>query len=202
MENIKFEITESDIKEYLKQHKDDEIIKHNEAMFVKYMKEQTLLTTEAMEILMCKYNDFDIEPVNIMGINNSTNQVSYGFPSFNNYLNKIKNLDASGICHILIPTFRSYNLKEYIPVGDLRNSLNIIARKLNVSNEDPGYALRSTLDNYILCDKIGRDSLMPMFITTFKMSRKDSKYELAKYANFYGEDKVEKIKKLIMGGIE
>ena len=56
MENIKCEITEQDIREYLKKHKNDETIKYREAMFVKYIRERQVITCESLEILMQKYN--------------------------------------------------------------------------------------------------------------------------------------------------
>ena len=96
MESINFKITESDVIDYLKRH---ENIKYKEALFVQYIREQQKVTKESMEILMRKYND---EVVNPTGINNPSCKLFCEFPSFDSHLNNIKNLDISGICHILM----------------------------------------------------------------------------------------------------
>ena len=71
MENIKFEITEQDIRQYLKKYENDESIKYKEAMFVKYMRaNQEKITKESLVILMQKYKFKDSRVDGIYYIDN------------------------------------------------------------------------------------------------------------------------------------
>lgn len=202
MENIKFEITKQDIKEYLKQHKDDESIKFKEAMFVKYMREQESLTKESLEILMCMYNGEDIKPSGIyMECPRSTDKMFYELPDFNKYLKQIENLDISGICHILIPTITYYNEnKPSIPIGVINNYLRELAYKFNICVDDNlGAIVRNTIINYRICDELGvaEDLDFIPFIIPFKMDKEQSEKRLQEYVNIYGKEKVKVITKTI-----
>ena len=100
MENIKFEITEQDVKQYLKRHKNDEAIKYKEAMFVKYMREHQEITKESLEILMQKYNWVTDRIDGLYFYDDYDRMRSIPFKTFDSYLDDINNLDISGICHI------------------------------------------------------------------------------------------------------
>lgn len=104
MQDINFKITKQDIVEYLSKHKNDEVIKNREAMFVKYMKESNTITKESLEILMQKYNLDDRKIDGTYSIYDGrgySKQVELS--TFTDYLIDIENLDISGICHIMIP---------------------------------------------------------------------------------------------------
>lgn len=193
MENIKFEITEQDIKEYLMRHITDENIKYREAMFVKYMKEG-LVTTEAMEILMWKYNNKVVKPTGIYMdvINSPSYKMFHEFPNFNKYLSEIKNLDLSGICHILIPTLKYYRQSE-VNSANLYRNLDIIANTLLVPIVNNSDVIESTLDDYRICEKVEIEGN----IIKIKMSKEHCNRKLEIYQDYYDETKVKKIIKIV-----
>lgn len=192
MENIRFEITEEDIKKYLKEHKDD--YKYREALFIKYLKEnKNSLIKETIQILF-ERNGIELveKQIDINTFNN--------LPSFNNKSlcsNNIRNLDLSGICHILIPAIRYYDWdRPGVPVGRIYSDLDMVARNLNVHIGRPWEVLESTLDNYQICEKVEvKDG-----IVNFKMGREHSRRELVFYQDYYDEDKVKRIRKIIRDG--
>jgi PP-loop superfamily ATP-utilizing enzyme len=94
MENIGFNITEYDIREYLKKHKNDVAIKYKEAMFVKYMREHQEITQESLEILMEKYNWQDSVVNGIYYRDSNGILKSEALSDFNSYLDGITNLDS------------------------------------------------------------------------------------------------------------
>jgi len=180
MENIKFEITAKDIQKYLNKYQ--KYYKYCEALFIKYLKDnQGTLTEEMLEILL-KDNDkfaYNIE-----------------LPSFNPYPTTIQNLDLSGICHILMPTINLYSCSKnnVFTSYNLYANLCIIAEKLNVPLIEPWKVLESTIENYQICGKIQK---MDRVKLTFKMGRDQSRSELMIYSQFYDEDKVKKIRKIV-----
>lgn len=200
MEKIKFEITEKDIKEYLENLKKknpeyyEEYFKHKEAIFLQYMKSQSIMTQEALEIIMNKYN-FDDTYVDGTYSYKETGIVSHNrLNSFTNYFFGIKNLDINGLCHILIPALRYYNEdKKEISFDQLYGNLGIVADKINIPMNNPSESLINALSNYKLCKKVElQDNII-----FFTMSREYSEKELLIYQNLYDEDKVKKIRKIV-----
>lgn len=204
MENIKFEITEEDIKGYLKAHKDDEAIKYKEAMFVKYLKENGIITRESLEILMKKYNSISVPIVGTFAhYDKHNNFLQNPLDSFSLYLKYIKNLDISGICHILIPTLGYYGIgkNEYKLLKPLNLGMNALSYNLTKKRPDINtmkFELRRACEDYELAGKI---SLDPSYSTkcnvNIHMGREHCRKELLEYSFIYGEEPVDEIRKYI-----
>lgn len=202
MINVNFEITERDIQEYLKKHKEDESIKYREAMFVKYMKEQEGITCEALEILAKKYNWED-------RVISGTYQYDYlgvlkqeSLPNFNSYLNGIQNLDISGICHILIPTLGYYYdeyREDYQLIGVPYIGLNALSMKLiGTIPENINEQLTTAIEDYYTVGKIDKFHYhnRSAFIN-IRMGRDHCRKELQEYSSIYGEEPIKIIRKKI-----
>lgn len=180
MENIKFEITEEDIRGYLKVHKDDKNFKYKEAMFMKYLKENNRFTSEALEMLIRKFSF------------NSVLVFNDKLPSFISYSNPIQNLDLSGICHILIPTMKYYGKSEF-HANQLYTNLGMVSDTLVIPMENPLEVIESTLDDYRICGKVETNDML----INIKMSKESSRGELLAYQEIYDENKVKRIRKII-----
>lgn len=193
MENIRFEITEEDIKKYLREHEDD--YKYKEALFIKYLKEnKNALIKETVQILF-ERNGMELveRKIDIDSFDD--------LPSFNNKSLcsiGVRNLDLSGICHILIPAIRYYDWDRHgVSVGKIYSDLDMVAGNLNVHFDRPWEVLESTLDDYEICGKIEvKDE-----IVNFRMSREHSRRELISYQGYYYENKVKRIRKIIREGV-
>ena len=192
MKKINFEITEQDIKEYLKQHSEDQTIKYREAMFVKYMKEQQDITCESLEILMKKYNWEDRIISGTYHYDNLGILKQESLSDFNSYLNGIQNLDISGICHILIPAMKYYGQNPF-HVHSLYANLNMVSDQLVVPMNHPMEVIESTLENYKFCEKVETYEQM----INIRMGREYCGRQLLAYQNFYDEGKVKRIRKII-----
>lgn len=196
MENIKCEITEQDIREYLKKHKNDEAIKYREAMFVKYIRERQVITCESLEILMQKYN---FEDDRIDGIYHKDNYgilKSESLINFSSYLDGINNLDISGICHILIPTLGYYDTAS----KNFSLITNEIAKELEINGRNFDEALRTAIDNYCVSDLINIYDEEHFGFTLERISlmkKNRCRKELMEYSHIYGEDNVKQIRKII-----
>lgn len=186
MKPLEFQITEQDIKNYLKKYK--KYYKGAEALFVKYIFDHQFELTEEMIEMMAKKDlpsDFDS-----------------GLSCFYPDCPEVQNLDLSGICHILIPTIRYYDWdRPSIQRDRLYADLDMVARELSIpisGHVEASHAVGGALADYIISEKleikITGDNLE--FID-FKMSREDSLGELVVYDRFYGEEKVKKIGELI-----
>ena len=196
MENIKCEITEQDIREYLKKHKNDEAIKYREAMFVKYMREHREITCESLEILMQKYNFEDDRIDGIYHRDNYGILKTESLTNFSSYLDCIENLDVSGICHILIPTLGYYNAVD----KNFSLVTNYIAKELEINGRNFDEALRIAIDNYCISDLINsyREEHFGFTLERISLMKKDRcRKELMEYSHIYGEDNVKQIRKII-----
>ena len=196
MENIKFEITEQDIREYLKKHKNDETIKYREAMFVKYMREHQKPTQEALEILMKKYNLRDNRIDGVYFYDDSDRVRSIPLKTFDSYLDDITNLDISGICHILIPTLGYYDTAS----KNFSLITNEIAKELEINGRNFDEALRTAIDNYCVSDLINiyYEEHFGFTLERISLMKKNRcRKELMEYSHIYGEDKVKQIRKII-----
>lgn len=203
MRNIKFEITEADIKEYLTQHSDDREIQNREAMFVKYMREQRIITKESLEILMKKYNQ-DNMPFSDCGLYSCLSNSLKTLPNFSSYL-RVQNLDVSGICHILVPALGYYKdeciykmaSKLYLGVNSF--GVKQLAVTLGVPQSDHSKeVLMDALENYQLADKISKkvDSKhgnSNILVDVF-MDKEHCERELYEYESIYGLEPVKEIK--------
>lgn len=183
MDNIKFEITENDIKDYLETYKKDENIRYREAMFVKYMRETGIFTKESLEILIEKYNLFRI--INATGIYDDSYGIMenpcYHLSSFSNYLQHLK-LDISGACHIMVPTIKYYGLNvEWYQFED-----KTIQKEFAIA-----------LENYRIAGKISIVNDIPIIC----MPNDDCEKELYEYEKIYGDVKVKQIRKIIKEGV-
>ncbi len=196
MENIKFEITEQDIREYLKKHKNDEAIKYREAMFVKYIRERQVITCESLEILMQKYNFEDDRIDGIYHRDNYGILKSESLINFSSYLDGINDLDISGICHILIPTLGYYDTAS----KNFSLITNEIAKELEINGRNFDEALRTAIDNYCVSDLINIYYEEHFGFTLEKISlmkKNRCRKELMEYSHIYGEDNVKQIRKII-----
>ena len=204
MKNLKINIKEDDIKNYLLKHKDDENIKYKEALFLKYLDDTSFDTEEKREIL---------------GVN--IDSTTY---NFNEYIANIKEKHSPStedISLILVPALGLNSLYA----GDINISINYInnyARLLddnaniekvitesiyrlrNISKE---YAKRHTGIDYpireigILNDTLGKYAkLRHMGIIDYNSSdfsligKERCEKELESYSKIYGFDTVETIK--------
>ena len=196
MEKIEFEITEQDIEEYLKQHKNDEAIKYKEAMFVKYMREHQEITCESLEILMQKYNWVTDRIDGIYHRDNYGILKSESLINFSSYLDGINNLDISGICHILIPTLGYYDTAS----KNFSLITNEIAKELEINGRNFDEALRTAIDNYCVSDLINiyREEHFSFTLERISLMKKNRcRKELMEYSHIYGEDNVKQIRKII-----
>lgn len=196
MENIKCEITEQDIREYLKKHKNDEAIKYREAMFVKYIRERQVITCESLEILMQKYNFEDDRIDGIYHRDNYGILKSESLINFSSYLDGINNLDISGICHILIPTLGYYDTAS----KNFSLITNEIAKELEINGRNFDEALRNAIDNYCVSDLINiyREEHFGFTLERINLMKKNRcRKELMEYSHIYGEDNVKQIRKII-----
>ena len=212
MEEIKFEINEQDIREYLKKHRNDEAIKYREAMFVKYMREHQEMTCESLEILMKKYNLGDKKINGIyhgdeFGILKSEplSDFRYYLDDFS-YSDDITYIDVSGICHILIPAVGYYqNIKGYRfienPCYKLHYGLGDLSMKLlNTVPKDINDQLALALDDYCTLGKveytytnIGHSG----YVYSIRMGKDTCRHELEEYSHIYGEEPVKQIRKIM-----
>ena len=196
MENIKCEITEQDVKQYLKSHKNDEAIKYKEAMFVKYIRERQVITCESLEILMQKYNFEDDRIDGIYHRDNYGILKSESLINFSSYLDGINNLDISGICHILIPTIGYYDTAS----KNFSLITNEIAKELEINGRNFDEALRTAIDNYCVSDLINiyYEKHFGFTLERISLMKKNRcRKELMEYSHIYGEDKVKQIRKII-----
>lgn len=196
MENIKFEITEQDIREYLKKYENDEAIKYREAMFVKYIRERQVITCESLEILMQKYNFEDDRIDGIYHRDNYGILKSESLINFSSYLDGINNLDISGICHILIPTIGYYDTAS----KNFSLITNEIAKELEINGRNFDEALRTAIDNYCVSDLINiyYENHFGFTLERISLMKKNRcRKELMEYSHIYGEDNVKQIRKII-----
>lgn len=197
MKNISFEITGLDIRDYLIQHKSNEIIKNREAMFVKYMKENNIITQESLEILMKKYNWDEKRIYGTYRIGNNT-RILDELSSFDSYLKGVKNLDISGICHIMIPCIQYYsNYSEFRHFIYL-SKLDDIVEKLGINQYDKQEdILLDSIDNYTLVGQIEDFENTYRGFSRITMSKDKSRKLLQAYSQIYGEEPVKQIRKMI-----
>ena len=196
MENIKCEITEQDIREYLKKHKNDEAIKYREAMFVKYIRERQVITCESLEILMQKYNFEDDRIDGIYHRDNYGILKSESLINFSSYLDGINNLDISGICHFLIPTLGYYDTAS----KNFSLITNEIAKELEINGRNFDEALITAIDNYCVSDLINiyYEEHFGFTLERISLMKKNRcRKELMEYSHIYGEDNVKQIRKII-----
>lgn len=193
MKNIKFEITERDIQEYLKQHKQDESIKYREAMFVKYMKEQQEITCEALEILMKKYNWEDRLINGTYQYDHSEVLQQESLPNFNSYLNGIYNLDLSGICHIMIPVLTYYNVNKI--QQNIIKQLENLAFEFKLEPLNLGFIEVDAIENYAIA--YGNEIFRYNNGINLYLSKEKSSKLIQGYTSIYGEEPVKQIRKII-----
>lgn len=176
MENIKIEITEQYIKDYLEKYKN--YYKNCGPLFVKYLKDnRNNFTEEMFEILTKGKIDLDNKDE---------------LTSFNPMPSTIENLDLSGICHILIPTMKYYG-NNIITVDQLYGNLEYVADELLIKIDHPLDIVESTLNDYEICGKVKTENQT----VKIKMNREHCTGELSVYETFYGRTKVKKIRKII-----
>lgn len=196
MKGIKFEITEQDIRDYLIQPRKAKTVKNKEAMFVKYMKENSMITRESLEILMRKYNRKD-EPIAGLYRNAMFERMSYELPDFDSYLRNIKNLDISGICHIMIPCIKYYDHSDFRHDFYLQR-VNSITKKLGMNQGDEqGVVLLGAIDNYTLVRQIEDFKNFYRGFSRITMSKDKSRELIQAYSQIYGEEPVKQIRKII-----
>lgn len=199
MENLSFKITEQDVSNYLIQHNNDYAIKNKEAMFVKYIKESNEITQEILEILVSKYNWNNQLFRNTYDSTDVLKESS--LYSFDTYL-KTRDLDISGICHILIPTFGYYGFykENYHPIIASHIELYTIVSNVIGKTAENDYrgCLNLAIDNYYEVGKIDEcsDSRYTLYMK-IKMDTETCRKELVEYSKIYGEEPVQRIKKII-----
>ena len=196
MKNIKFEINEQDIREYLKKHRNDVAIKYREAMFVKYMREHQEITCESLEILMQKYHWEDKKINGIYHRDELGILKSEPLLDFSYYLDGITNLDISGICHILIPTIGYYDIVD----KNFSSMTNEVIKELEINDSNFDEALRMAIDNYCVGGLINiyREEHFGFTLERINLMKKNRcRKELMEYSHIYGEDKVKQIRKII-----
>lgn len=181
MKNINFEITEEDIKKYLKVNKED--YKYYEPLFIKYLKEnKDKLPKELTDILI-----------------NEILELGDDLNSFDSKPETVQNLDLSGICHILIPATRYYNWdRPVINIKSLNGPLGIIAEELEIPFKNQFDAIYDAVDNYRICGKV---EIEANIFLRFKMSREHARKELLVYQDYYGKDKVKLIREIVKEGV-
>ena len=182
MININLEITEKDIKKYLKDNKEN--YRYYEPLFIKYLKDnKDKLPREIISIMiseLAKVNDND------------------ELCDFN--LETVHNLDLSGICHILIPATRYYDYdRQMISIVGLNDPLKIIANEFQIPLENQIDVINEAVDNYRICGKV--EIVFDDFLK-FKMSREYARNELSLYQEYYDKDKVKLIRKIVKEGVK
>ncbi len=191
------EITEQDFQNYLQKQKKESNLQNKEAMFVKYLRETNTITKEKLEILLQKYN-LESEKITL----EFPKQKFLDFPT---YLSQIKNLDISGICHILLPTLGYYGYAnwqyqrlsiESFQLQSLPELFQMITTRKQLIE-----SLGSAITDYVIAGKLLTDSYNPMKWENWHIQilapRESCRKELVEYQNIYGEEPVEKIKAYI-----
>lgn len=197
MKNIVLEITEQDIKNYLESHRQDQKFECKRELFIKYLKESNALTKESYEILARKAN--------------STSQVESPIPllpSFEDYCSSIRNLDMSGICHILIPSLgcqekiKQGKLFEWKPLEISTRKLDITVKECKCSRtniKDFTRILEDTLENYQIAGDISiKDQSNSSFFVSFPKDAEVYRGILAACGKVYGEHAVQKVRQIAM----
>lgn len=197
MQEMNFKITKQDIIDYLDQYKENETIKNREAMFVKYMKESHVITREFLEILMKKYNWDDRR---IDGTYSIYDGRGYSrqeeLSTFTDYLLNIKNLDVSGICHIMIPCIKYYDHSDFRH-NVYWNRVNDIAKVLEIEVNAQSDILLDTIDDYTIAGQIADFRNYYRGYSRITMSKDKSRKLIERYSCIYGEEPVKQIRKLI-----
>ena len=189
MNEINYSITGEDIREYLKKHKEDENIRYQEAMFVKYMRETESFSKEAIEILLAKYNTGDNRYQDI-GFNKMMDAF---LPTFNSYLSSIKNLDVSGVCHMIIPAIRFYGNRTSLKAIHIKPVLEALKVE-SMGDEDD--ILLDTMENYKICNQLRTiDNHYEITMNEPRANR-----ELEKYKDIYGSMPILRMEKVIKMG--
>ena len=180
MKNLRFEITEQQIINYINKYK--EYYNNCEAMFIKYLKDNSgILTEEMLEILTN-------EKINI---ENKGELLSFDTKPID-----IKKMDLSGICHIMIPCIRYYGQTEFNH-SEYRSKLNSISEQLGCNSQKLNSdVLLDTIDNYTIVGQLMKYR-PPIYFSSFTISREKAKNIIDEYIYVYGEEPVEKIKMLV-----
>ena len=194
MESVKYLITEEDIKNYLNKHSKDELIKYREALFVKYMKHQDIFSQEKIEILVSKSNN----STDLLMINDYSRLtiIKHAFYSFRDFLRN-QQVDTSAYMHIIIPTLGLY--KDSLKDISLTNGHVERYLPSDLNDYDCG-KLTDTIENYTVAGKIidRKDEITR--VSDINMSENECNQELIEYSMIYGNEIVEKIKKLVKEG--
>lgn len=178
MEKFTLEISEGKIRKYLKKYKN--YYKYYEPLFIQYLKEnKNNLTDEILEILTDGKIKFD---------NNGQ------LPCFDTSPSNIKNLDITGIYHILVPAIRYYYPdRKRINIYSIDNKATKVANEFELELNTNQDELKSVLNNYEICKNIN----LNRGIVTFNIGREYSRKQLMAYETFYGEKEVKKVRKII-----
>lgn len=191
MKNMNFEITENDVKYYLKQHKNDENFMYREAMFIKYLKEETIIKKETLEMLMEKYNFDNVSIDGIHYYKDNGTIVHQPLLTFSNYLFGINNLDISGICHIVIPCVHYCGCKEFFYPNYIKEVRHIASLlEVKSSSDEEEKALLDAIDNYSIAGYCGG-------ILGTKIGKEKSRKMLNEYSYIYGDKPVKLIRRTI-----
>ncbi len=198
MDKIVLEITEQDIKKYIGSHSDDKNLEYRKELLIKYLKESETLTRESYEILMGKIFPDQLEESQIPTI----------LPSFEDYTSSIRNLDMSGICHILIP---SLGCLEKVKQGKLFEwkPLEISVQKLveagreckcrRTTTKDLTKMLEDTLDIYQMVGDVSiKEKMDSSFLVSFPKPFETYRGILGSYEKVYGEGSVQKVRRIAM----
>ena len=180
MEKYTIEITNGKIRKYLKQYKN--YYKYYEPLFIQYLKEnKNNLTEEILEILTDGKLKFE---------NNGM------LPYFDIAPSTIKNLDITGIYHILIPAIRYYYPdKTRISIHNIDNKAIKVADEFGLKLNSN--VLDSVLNNYEICQSLS----LREGIVTYNTGSEYNRCQLVAYETFYGEEDVRKVRKIIREGV-
>ena len=193
MENIKFEIDEQDIKDYLNRHSGDKLIKYREPLFVKFIKHNDIFSVEKVEMLVNKKN---INNLAIYGMFSASEIKKYSLPSFNDYIIH-QEKDTSAIMHIMIPMLKLYENK----IGNFTLTNGHIEKYLPIDLNDYNCGvLVDTIENYQIAGKINGNIEDITKVSDINMSKTECNQELTSYMKIYGVDTVDKVKKLVKEG--
>ncbi len=205
MKPIQFEITSVDIKRFLQAHQNDTRYRYRKSFFVKYMKENGVLTQEFTEMYAFKSG---ITTKGELPQWYDKKSPENPLPNFSDYCDKIE-LEISGLCHIFLPLLRIFNLDfGFSPIDMYYHLVNVRGEWSNQENKArPNHTefeiFKSAVDDYQVAGEINTDQWSEKFDVKkdwacWNISKEECKRIIEEYKKIYHPEEVEKIKTFVM----
>ncbi len=192
MEN--FSINVKDIQKYINTHR--ELVLNKEPLFVKYMKETSVITIEKLDMLLDTYN--------WQGITKDEDEIKtlLGLENFASYLKREKIETLRELQHIIIPAVGFYQKNRNLSYQNLKEVAMKVRRALGeeftfngIDTGELSYALK----NFQIAGQIEK---YDKDYSILKIGQRKCQKELIECGNVYGKKTVQKIRRLVKKEIE